>query len=642
MAKEITSYDEVSTIDKATQIFLTKDGALGKKSIQDVGNVINGTTDISTIGDGTVTGAIGTINNNKLDKTSKGASGGLAELDNSGKVPSSQLPSYVDDVVEYDDISNFPETGESGKIYIDTTANLSYRWTGSGYREISQSLGLGETSSTAYRGDRGKIAYEHSQSTHARTDATKVEKSSTNGNIKINGEETNVYTHPEKHSISDVSGLQDTIDDINSNLDTLAFGLESGSSNIIECEDISFLANTNKEIKIFELNLKAGTYTFSWTQATTLTSITRNTPFYTKNSSRIYMDGSENYNLKEDRYKWTFTLESDSYIEMYYWCHTPNTDVAYKDFKLELGTQATPYEPYIPSVKMLAEENAQQNTEAMDLKMLGWTVPRECPIQNEVSGNQFIQKVGRVDLGTHNFAKSGDAQSSGQSTYKTIASYVKTNNVYVYGFTYSSIGEYSRKPNTINNIPSSLYNLAFTVKTSDYADAKAFDNAMNGKYLYYELDTPITMTIDGNEVTERLNESLEDYGLDNKCPELGQGYCNFSGSDNGFVWVEQETTFVGIKSPIDCVSGNIVKVKFDITPNNIVIQWNNGTHSRVDNEKEIVATVPIGVTKFCTYCSKTALSLQEVGNVRIYVNNAIDEIKNDLDAVVELGSDITD
>ena len=108
------------------------------------------------------------------------------------------------------------------------------------------------------------------------------------------------------------------------------------------------------------------------------------------------------------------------------------------------------------------------------------------------------------------------------------------------------------------------------------------------------------------------------------------------------MWVEQETTFVGIKSPIDCVSGNIVKVKFDITPNNIVIQWNNGTHSRVDNEKEIVATVPIGVTKFCTYCSKTALSLQEVGNVRIYVNNAIDEIKNDLDAVVELGSDITD
>ena len=39
-------------------------------------------------------------------------------------------------------------------------------------------------------------AYTHSQSTHARTDATKVEKSATNGNIKINGTETVVYTHP--------------------------------------------------------------------------------------------------------------------------------------------------------------------------------------------------------------------------------------------------------------------------------------------------------------------------------------------------------------------------------------------------------------------------------------------------------------
>ena len=165
MAKEITSYDEVSTIDRDTQIFLTKDGALGKKSIQDVGNVINGTTDISSIGDGTVTGALSNLNSNKLDKSLKGASGGLAELDNSGKVPSSQLPSYVDDVVKYEGVSNFPTTGESGIIYIDTTTNKSYRWTGSGYAEISASLALGENASTAYRGDRGKIAYEHSQKT---------------------------------------------------------------------------------------------------------------------------------------------------------------------------------------------------------------------------------------------------------------------------------------------------------------------------------------------------------------------------------------------------------------------------------------------------------------------------------------------
>ena len=86
----------------------------------------------------------------------KGQPNGIAELDSSGKVPSSQLPSYVDDVLEYDNKSAFPRTGESGKIYVAKDTNLTYRWSGSGYVEISQSLALGETSSTAYAGDKGK------------------------------------------------------------------------------------------------------------------------------------------------------------------------------------------------------------------------------------------------------------------------------------------------------------------------------------------------------------------------------------------------------------------------------------------------------------------------------------------------------
>lgn len=128
--------------------------------------------------------------------SAKGTANGVAELDSSGKVPSSQLPSYVDDVLEYDSLSAFPSTGETGKIYVAKDTSKSYRWTGSAYSQIKGDLALGETSSTAYRGDRGKAAYDHSQSTHARTDATKTEASSTNGNIKINGTETTVYTHP--------------------------------------------------------------------------------------------------------------------------------------------------------------------------------------------------------------------------------------------------------------------------------------------------------------------------------------------------------------------------------------------------------------------------------------------------------------
>lgn len=95
----------------------------------------------------------------------KGTANGLATLDSSGKVPSAQLPSYVDDVLEYTAKANFPATGETGKIYVDTTTNKTWRWSGTAYVEISASLALGETSATAYRGDRGKTAYDHSQAT---------------------------------------------------------------------------------------------------------------------------------------------------------------------------------------------------------------------------------------------------------------------------------------------------------------------------------------------------------------------------------------------------------------------------------------------------------------------------------------------
>ena len=91
-----------------------------------------------------------------------GTANGLAELDSNGKVPTSQLPSFVDDVEEYANLAAFPVTGESGKIYIAIDTNLTYRWGGTTYVEISPSLALGETSSSAYRGDRGKIAYDHS------------------------------------------------------------------------------------------------------------------------------------------------------------------------------------------------------------------------------------------------------------------------------------------------------------------------------------------------------------------------------------------------------------------------------------------------------------------------------------------------
>lgn len=108
----------------------------------------------------------------KAINDSKGEANGFAELDSNGQVPSSQLPSYVDDVIEgylynnefYKDNSHtILITGETGKIYVDLITEKTYRWSGSTYAVISETLALGETSSTAYRGDRGKVSYDHSQ-----------------------------------------------------------------------------------------------------------------------------------------------------------------------------------------------------------------------------------------------------------------------------------------------------------------------------------------------------------------------------------------------------------------------------------------------------------------------------------------------
>lgn len=101
-----------------------------------------------------------------------------------GKVPSTQLPSYVDDVLEYSSQSSFPLTGEIGKIYIAQDTNKTYRWSGSAYVEISESLALGETSSSAYRGDRGAEAYAAAVTNVDSTPTTNSTHLVTSGGVK--------------------------------------------------------------------------------------------------------------------------------------------------------------------------------------------------------------------------------------------------------------------------------------------------------------------------------------------------------------------------------------------------------------------------------------------------------------------------
>ena len=96
----------------------------------------------------------------KAIEDAKGVANGFASLDANGHVPAAQLPSFVDDVIEAADLAAFPAEGETGKIYVALDTNKTYRWSGTQYVVISETLALGETDSTAYAGSKGKANAE--------------------------------------------------------------------------------------------------------------------------------------------------------------------------------------------------------------------------------------------------------------------------------------------------------------------------------------------------------------------------------------------------------------------------------------------------------------------------------------------------
>ena len=105
----------------------------------------------------------GTLGADRIPTITDGKIQSVSASKITGTIPQSILPSYVDDVLEYTNLAAFPKTGESGKIYVADDTNKTYRWSGTAYVEISASLALGTTSSTAFRGDYGNAAYAHAQ-----------------------------------------------------------------------------------------------------------------------------------------------------------------------------------------------------------------------------------------------------------------------------------------------------------------------------------------------------------------------------------------------------------------------------------------------------------------------------------------------
>ena len=162
------------------ELFFTMDGASVKSINGKVGDVVLTATDVGATTESYVDTEITTLQtslqtsiNTKADAASVTQSLSTKADLVGGVIPANQLPSFVDDVLEgtyvdpvtFHDLLGNPYTPEGGKIYVDVNLNTNYRWSGMLYVTTGGGgVSLGETAATAYRGDRGKIAYDHAQS----------------------------------------------------------------------------------------------------------------------------------------------------------------------------------------------------------------------------------------------------------------------------------------------------------------------------------------------------------------------------------------------------------------------------------------------------------------------------------------------
>lgn len=320
------------------------------------------------------------------------------------------------------------------------------------------------------------------------------------------GNADTVNSHTVKSDVPENAVFTDTVYDdteVQKRISDNGYGEVAGGKNLIGIPDTTYTETLTDTIwsgvLTFPVELKSGTYSLSFLSDKSYTTRLQLKTDSWNNFGDILKESKDNEYL----YKKSFVLDNDTTGQLYVQMklNTGDTVNCY-NIQIEEGSVATEYEPYFPSNKMLAEENTQQSTEMMDIKMLGWSVPKECPIQNEVNGNQFIQKVGRVEVGHLNFLRSLDE-----------GFYVPEFKAINYGIATNHNNYFLDYPNydTIVPLRTSTKGIfinvsSFNIKNESYKDISSFKTAMQGQYLYYELATYNTMTIDGNEIGETVSD----------------------------------------------------------------------------------------------------------------------------------------
>ena len=192
-----TEKNKLAGISSGAQANVIETVQLNGNSITPTDKTVNVQVSKSTVGLNNVT------NDAQVKRSEMGHANGVATLDSAGKVPAAQLPSYVDDVIEgyysggkfytsKDSSGNYSGviTGETGKIYVNLNDSKTYRWSGTAYAVISETLALGETSSTAYPGNKG--AANASDIAKIKDGTTVVPKAASAANVNGHTVETNV------------------------------------------------------------------------------------------------------------------------------------------------------------------------------------------------------------------------------------------------------------------------------------------------------------------------------------------------------------------------------------------------------------------------------------------------------------------
>ena len=337
------------------------------------------------------------------------------------------------------------------------------------------------------------------------------------------GEDTdNAMYYYEQAKKTDIGQIRSEVAELNSNLDVLQYSEVAGGKNLFnpKCllnatydEKTYTITVSNNSNKALDMVFKKNTqYTFSaYIKQSSSSTNNRLTVTYTDGTSNavfLYTQSTSEVYLSE-------TSQSGKTIAEVKWNHGNTGTATFRNFQIEESTTSTPYEPYIPSVKMLADENVQQSTEMLDTKMLGWTVPSECPIQNYVdSDGVFNQRVGRVDLGSIEWEHGGqNARTSwvpktwkGNYKIPTITG-IKAN---IYCVKYTTDYDFNVE-SQVNDKTICINKEGWVyIYDSDFVSATAseFKASLKELYLYYELATPITMTIDGNEAVTQIKNDL--------------------------------------------------------------------------------------------------------------------------------------